>query len=303
MFHKSLSGHTHTLLAHFIPSERLSQKSERHLISLDDGDRLSAHFYPGSSDYIISLFHGLSGDIGADYMQRTAIQYLARGHNVLLVNHRGAGDGVGLAKNPYHSGRAEDVSQVVQYLRQKFPGKKQITAGFSMSGNIILYLLSGQRGRHLPEAAITVNAPINLLACSEILSRGFNRVYDLRFVRRLVEQRQLEISAWSRLLDIDNVYTAPLCGFKNGRHYYETCSAKGHVEKINIPTCVLAAADDPFIPVRDYREASWPDCVDVTIHPWGGHLGYMSMRKNQIGNHRWLDEYMVRSLDALLQKI
>src|SRR5207253_11084785 len=164
--------------------------------------------YRGKSPVVVSLFHGLSGSIDADYMQRTAIQYLALGHSVFLVNHRGAGEGEGLAKHPYHSGRAEEVSQVVHYLGEIFPKKKQVTAGFSMSGNIILYLLSGQRGSHLPDAAITVNAPINLSSCSAALTQGFNRLYDFRFVRRIIQVASLQVSPWSTLTELDATYAA-----------------------------------------------------------------------------------------------
>lgn len=300
---KILSGHFQTLLGHMLPSPKLGQAGEKHFIELSDGDRLVGFFYKGTSEVLVSLYHGLSGDIESDYMQRTAIQYLAMGHSVFLVNHRGAGAGAGLAKNPYHSGRAEDVSAVIRYLRELHPKKKQIAAGFSMSGNIVLYLLSGQRGEHLPDGAITVNAPINLHSCSEKLAQGFNRAYDLRFVRRIIEQKSLNISRWSKLTTVDDVYTAPCSGFKDRHEYYQICSAKAHVHKIQIPVCVLTAEDDPFIPVQDYREAAWSSAVQLKIHPWGGHLGYMSAKRNRLGNHRWLDEYMVESLQSLLQRL
>lgn len=286
-----------------IPSAHLEAPGEEHIIPLPDGDRLATYLYRGSSNVMISLYHGLSGDVLADYMQRTAIQYLALGHSVLLVNHRGAGSGKNLAKHPYHSGRAEDMSQVLSYLRRLFPEKRQIAAGFSMSGNILLYLLSGQKGECLPDAAIAVNAPINLKSCAGALTQGFNRCYDLRFVRRLIAEKQLDISPWKTLQELDDLYTAPRSGFKDRHHYYETCSAKDYVHKIQTPTCVLAAMDDPFIPVQDYHEAKWSTAVKLKIHPSGGHLGYLSVVKNRFGNRRWLDEYMVESLQFLLQKI
>jgi hypothetical protein len=128
-------------------------------------------------------------------------------------------------------------------------------------------------------------------------------VYDLRFVQRLIEQKNLPISKWSYLQEVDEVYTAPLSGFRDSSHYYEVCSAKPHVHKIKIPTHVLTAEDDPFIPVQDYREAKWSSAVDLQIQHRGGHLGYVSAKKTKAGNHRWLDDYMVDSLNSLLTKI
>lgn len=300
---KIISGHLHTIIGHMIPSAKVGFPGEKHFVELPDGDRLVGFLYRGDSDIVISLYHGLSGDVEADYMQRTARHYLALGHSVFLVNHRGVGEGVGLAKNPYHSGRAEDISQVIYYLRELMPYKKQITAGFSMSGNIVLYLLSGQRGEHFPDGAITVNAPINLSTCATALTQGFNRCYDLRFVRRLREQKNLDISRWAKITQIDDIYTAPKSGFKDRHEYYKICSAKTYVQNIQMPTYVLAAEDDPFIPIQDYREALWPKCVNLRIQSWGGHLGYVSPLKNRFGSHCWLDEYMVESLNSLIQKI
>ena len=102
---------------------------------------------------------------------------------------------------------------------------------------------------------------------------------------------------------IDDVYTAPRSGFRDRHHYYQTCSAKPYVHNIKIPACVLTAEDDPFIPVQDYLEAPWSSSVELKIQPWGGHLGYMSAKKNRLGNRRWLDEYMVESLQSLIQRL
>jgi predicted alpha/beta-fold hydrolase len=299
-----ISGHLHTLLGHFLPFAKLERAGTKFFVPLEDGDQLSGFLFEGTSNVVVSLFHGLSGDAEADYMQRTAARFLELGHGVFLVNHRGVGDGgAKLAKNLYHSGRGEDIGAVVRFLRQRMPGKKQITLGFSMSGNMVLALVSGLRGGDLPDGAIAVNAPINLAACAEALGRGFSRVYDLRFVRRLVAQRELAISPWVKLSDIDDAFTAPLSGFRDGRHYYEVCSTKAHVGKIEIPTEVITAADDPFIPVRDYLEAKWSAAVNLTIHPRGGHLGYARLRKNRFGNRHALDEHLVAALGRVLARV
>jgi len=303
MVKKLVTGHFHTIVGSMLSVEKLDLSREKHIIDLLDGDQLVGFLYRGESHVVVSLYHGLSGSADADYMHRTAKHFIALGHSVFLVNHRGVGEGAGLAKNPYHSGRAEDVSQVIAYLRKLLPQKKQITAGFSMSGNIILYLLSGQRGEHLPDGAITVNAPINLTSCSEFLGRGLNRLYDIRFVKRLRKYTDLNIPPWGYLIQIDELYTAPRSGFKDHLEYYRICSAKDHVQNIQVSTYVITSEDDPFIDVNEYREAKWSSAVNLSIHPHGGHMGYVSRMKNSLGTNCWLDEYMVASLNSLIAKI
>ena len=90
------------------------------------------------------------------------------------------------------------------------------------------------------------------------------------------------------LRDSDERYTAPLGGFKNRAHYYETCSAKPHLKNINIPTVIITPADDPFVSEEDYRDASFSKSCAVHIEDHGGHMGYLM--KRGLGFDRWLDK-------------
>lgn len=308
------SGHGQTLWAHFLKSPELENLGKNIEVDLPDGDRLFCFYHLGHTDIVVSLYHGLSGDMFADYMQRTAILCRQLGHTVVLVNHRGAGPGAGQAKQSYHSGRAEDVSEVLKVLRTKFPGKKQITVGYSMSGNILLCLLGGFRGSEKPDGAITVNAPINLADGSERLKTGLNRIYDARFVYKLrqsIEDRyrlgliakRYEIPWWSTVHDLDRIYTAEAGNFKDRADYYESCSAKRYLSNIETPTYVLTAADDPFVSVLEYQQAQFSKNVQLHIEARGGHLGYLSKTTTPFGTHRWLDYYLNEALQALAETL
>ncbi|MDG0817889.1 YheT family hydrolase [Bdellovibrio svalbardensis] len=304
------SGHGQTLWAHFLKSPELENLGQNFEVDLPDGDRLFCFYHQGHTGVVVSLYHGLSGDVYADYMQRTAILCRRLGHTVVLVNHRGAGHGAHHARHPYHSGRAEDVSEVLKVLRSKFPGQKQITIGYSMSGNIVLCLLGGFRGEEKPDGAITVNAPINLAAGSQLLKTGFNRVYDARFVHRLRENikekhrtgliaKRYEIPWWATIHDFDQIYTADAANFRDREDYYERCSAKNYLSKIETPTYVLTAADDPFVAVREYQKSVFPKNIQLHIEPRGGHLGYLSKMPTPLGTNRWLDYYLNEALQAM----
>lgn len=308
------SGHTQTLWAHFLKSPTLQHFGARQAVDLEDGDRLFYFELPGPSNFVVCLFHGLSGDVSSDYMQRTALLCQSLGHTVILVNHRGVGEGAAFAKNPYHSGRAEDASAVLENLKIRYPTKKHIAIGYSMSGNIVLALLGGFRGSVLPDAAITVNAPINLLRGSKLLKTGFNRVYDMRFVAQL--RRDIEkkfklgliskpyvISPWSTVWDLDQIYTAPAGGFRDREDYYARCSAFAYLKNIKTPTYVLTAADDPFVSVQDYLQADFSKQVQLHIEKCGGHLGYLTRRSTPLGTRRWLDYYLFEALQSLEQTL
>lgn len=262
---------------------------------------------------VVAMFHGLSGDVHSDYMQRTALLCQQLGHSFVLVNHRGVGEGFLEARHPYHSGRSEDMSAMLEYLRGKFPGKKLVAIGYSMSGNILLSLLGGFRGKSLPDGAIAVNAPIDLSQGSELLKTGFNRVYDLRFVlrlRKLVEERHrlglaaaYDISPWASVWDFDEIYTAPDSGFKNRTDYYEQCSAKRYIPHIQTPTYILTAADDPFVSVENYHQTSFPKNIQLHVESRGGHMGYLSAQTTPLGSMRWLDYYVHEALQGLKETL
>lgn len=270
-------------------------------IPLPDGDRLIARKIDGKSDTVLYLFHGLTGSTEADYMQRTAALGVELGHTIYLVNHRGCGEGLGLARNPYHSGRAEDLSEVLRLGRAQNPGKKHIAVGFSLSANALLLLLSGRRGTTLPDAAIAVNAPIHLESSSLDLLQGLNRVYDFRFAiacrlnvkemerKGLVEKGKYKIPLLSNLREFDSLYTAPAGGFASREDYYSSCSTHLCLGAIQVPTVIITSEDDPFIDFCNYTSATLSSSAILHLEKVGGHLGYLTDRPTPLGTHRWLD--------------
>lgn len=293
-------SHLQTLLGHLMPSETRNPKGESVTVTLADGDQLQGTYYCGSKPVLVYFFHGLGGSTQADYMKRGVDLSLAKGFHVLAMNHRGCGLGRGLAKHPYHSGRGEDLSDVIAYGRKRFPNLKHLCVGFSLSGNALLLLLSGKRGTVQPDGAIAVNAPIHLGHAAEWIHKGLNRIYEVRFVikcARSVKQRQEDglltvpcsLPPWISLQEVDHRYTAPAGGFKDPQDYYTRCSTYQLLDRIRIPTAVLTAADDPFVPVADYQQASLSPMVFCHIEPKGGHMGYLSKRNVGTFGKRWLD--------------
>jgi len=303
-------GHSQTLWAHFLPSPRLQQEGKRVEIALPDLDVLVGRFHEGSSSFILLLFHGLGGSNDSTYIHRTSLLALKMGHSVLAMNHRGCGVGKGFARHPYHSGRGEDVSEVVAFARKEFPNRKIIAAGFSLGANALLNLVTKQRGSSLPDYAIAVNPPTDLAACSMKLQVGVNRLYDLNFVhdcRRDIHKMrdsgliefEKKISRFSHLYDIDQIYTAPRGGFESAEDYYQQCSTFSSFEKIDIPTLIVMAQDDPFIPWEPFVEADKNPNVHLQLEKRGGHVGYLAKGRGGQPFRRWLDETLEEALKQI----
>ncbi|MBY0384489.1 alpha/beta fold hydrolase [bacterium] len=303
-------GHHQTLIAYALPSPRIKQTFNGVCVPLPDGDQLYGRYYPGTSSSLIVIFHGLIGSADSSYMHRLALRCFKQNHSVILMNHRGCGEGDGFAKGTYHSGRGDDISEVISYCRKKFPQKQIIAMGFSLSANALLTLLTGLRGEHLPDQAIAVNGPSDLAACAESLKTGFNRLYDLWFVngcRKEIESRQkknfiskdLTVSRLAYLQDVDELYTAPYGGFNSAADYYAKCSSAPHLKKIKTPTFILMSKDDPFIPWQPYLSAKENPNVYLHLEDTGGHMGYLCQTMGPLGYRRWMDD----TLDDVLRQM
>lgn len=303
------TGHLQTILGHLLASPRLIERGEVLNVTLGkETERIHTTYLKGEAQMVLYLFHGLGGSAEATYMQRTALVARSLGYHVFINNHRGCGEGAGLATEPYHSGRAEDVSAVIAFGKKMLPEHKHVAIGFSLSANALLLLCGGQRANVLPDMAIAVNGPINLNAASVKLTQGLNRIYDKRFVlelKRYVRQNAPEnyhrIDKIKDLREFDEAYTAPISGFKNRADYYAICSAKDHLKQIKIPTVLITAKDDPFVNVEDYLNAELSASTILHIEEHGGHMGYLSARG--LGFERWLDRALRNYLELASVKL
>ncbi len=294
-------GHLQTLAAYYFGGANLPYRAVQHHVPLDDGDTLVLHddcprnWTPGEP--VALLLHGLAGCHRSAYMVRIAAKLNDVGVRAFRLDHRGCGAGSQLASQPYNAGRSDDARVALQELIRIAPGSPITLIGFSLSGNIVLKFL-GEHPHDVPAPvvrAIVVNPAIDLSRCVAEMNRGWNRIYDRRFVKELDAEvrsgnRQLPESytAPKTLWEFDDTYTAPASGFGTAENYYARCSANQFVGAIRVPTIVLTAADDPMVPVSTLEELDLPSSVRLHVASSGGHLGYIA-RRGADPDCRWLD--------------
>ncbi|MFQ5653048.1 MAG: YheT family hydrolase [bacterium] len=299
-------GHLQTLIGYYLPTSTRLEPPTLHEVPVSDGDRLMlCENKPSRKATIkraIVLAHGLGGDATSPYIVRLADLFVQRGWHVFRMNHRGCGQGAGLARKTYHSGRSDDISAVLASIESLCPGKPLIAVGFSLSGNALLKLL-GEKKEPIAstlKGAIAVTPPIELARCAEALCQFQNRIYDLRFVRMLkqdVRRRQSDFPGfpdipftWKmRLRDFDEMCTAPLNNFSSAQDYYDKCSARQFLGGITLPTFLLASADDPFIPKETFHNLPENKHITYLITKSGGHMGYIPAHPTPLRTYRWMD--------------
>lgn len=238
---------------------------------------------------LIVLFHGLEGSSASHYAQ--AFADFAREHQMAFAvpHFRGCSGELNLGPRAYHSGDHAEVGWVLQRFRAVHTGPI-VAVGVSLGGNALLRWAQemGASANAVVSAVAAVSSPIDLAAGGHAIGRGFNRlVYTRMFLNsmkpkalRKLDQhpglfdRDAMLQA-KDLYDFDNIFTAPVHGFKNTDDYWHRASAKPHLRRIRIPALVVNARNDPFVPAW-----SLPTEKEVGAHVtlWqpahGGHVGF-----------------------------
>lgn len=300
-------GHLQTMLPVMFPGKLNPPIPQRIEVELSDGDRIvlldscPKAWQPG--DPVVLLLHGLAGCHQSNYMLRAAAKMCERGWRTFRLDHRGVGASAGLADRPYHAGRIDDLLAALQKIESVARTSPLSIVGYSLSGNLVLKLLANRQSQ-LPEnlcASVAVCPAMDLMRSSERIRSRENRFYDKHFAKFLW-QRSDGYTAVARelphlsdpnerplsLYEFDARVTAPLGGFESVEYYYTDSSAIQDLPRIELPTLILAAEDDPLIPADIFRDAQYSESTTLLMPASGGHLGFIG-RRNSDPDRRWMD--------------
>ncbi len=303
-------GHRQTLGSRFWPQQKDIEPDEMVSLRLADGDFLKLalnrpkSWTPG--DRIVVCIHGLTGCYKSKYVIRLNRLAVKLGFLGVRVNLRNCGPGFGLARGIYHSGRSDDAAEIIEYLSSRFPGSPISLVGFSLGANISLKL-SGELGEKRLgglDSVVGVSPPADLAACSRLLSLKENRIYAEYFMKDLKvlakglpkvfpDIENIVLPNDITIGDFDELYTAPRGGFKNANDYYDKSACGPFVEKIEIPSLVLVAEDDPVIASDFFYRFPKKKNLNLVFPESGGHVGFLS--RPSVGHGvRWMDHLIMK---------
>ncbi|WP_338767435.1 alpha/beta fold hydrolase [Massilia sp. METH4] len=301
------NGHFQTIYpATCLPKPAVPFRRERW--DTPDGDFVDVDFVDGAPGKpFVVLFHGLEGSSDSHYCRALGKELMDRGWSGAIPHFRGCSGEPNLAPRFYHSGDAAEVDWVLRRLHPRATGKFY-ACGVSLGGNALLrWLGESQHQAEFVEAAVAVSAPLDLARGGEALSRGFNRLYQRMFLQTLKPKSAAKLKQFPGLFDLDallaardlysfdNVVTAPLHGYRDTDDYWNRASARHVLPDITVPTLVLNALNDPFLPgIHLPRHASKHVVLDYPEE--GGHVGFATGRLP--GNLMWLPRRMIHFLEG-----
>lgn len=288
-------------------------------LKMPDGDHV--HLYHrdvSAAGPRLFLLHGLEGSVRSHYVQGIVRGAEARGWSSTLLVFRGCGPEFNSGRRMYHSGETSDLRFALESMTARLPAQRVFLAGVSLGGNVLLKYL-GEDPTRVPRqvvGAAAISVPYDLEAGSRHLQRGFAKVYDRHFLKSLRRKALMKLEqhpglfdrgralATRTIEDFDDAVTGPVHGFAGSNDYYTRSSSIHFIGRVAVPTLLLSAEDDPFLPVailhrvREIAARNPHLTVEFTAH--GGHVGFLA------GNipfrpYHWAERRILSFFDTLLK--
>jgi predicted alpha/beta-fold hydrolase len=283
----------------------------RERISTEDRDFLDLDWSCHGHKRLAIISHGLEGNSRQAYILGMIKVLTSSNWDSLAWNFRGCSGQHNHSIRLYHAGSTGDLKSVVEKALSTKKYQEIALLGFSLGGSITLKYL-GDEAMTLPSAivkACVFSVPCDLYACARSLATGINRIYLNRFLTTLKAKiahkaklfpehfSRINLSKIQDFIDLDNLITAPLGGFKDALHYYIECSCKRSIPSIKVPTLIVNAGNDPFLHPAcfPHEECQRSQTVFFECPYDGGHQGFI---KKQLHGIYWSEERALEFLNA-----
>lgn len=296
------NGHVHTVFPVLFRAQP-DLAYERQRLDTSDGDFVDLDWSLGKSDRLVLILHGLEGHSRRKYVLGMGRAARMHGFDVLAMNFRGCGGEMNRKLTMYHSGLTQDLHEVLCMVQEQGRYASVDIVGFSLGGNVLLKYL-GEDAARIPgivRRAVAFSVPCDLEDAAEALARPQCAIY----VRYLLDQLRKKIMEKNRLFsgvldvkDVDTIrtfrefddrFTAPLHGFRNAHDYWSRCSCRQFLSGIDRRTCIINAANDPFLGPKCFprAEAARHPCLQLLSPPTGGHVGFAGSGQNGMYWSEW----------------
>ena len=263
-----------------------------------------------SSLKLVILSHGLEGSSTSPYLAGMVRQLTRNGFDCLAWHYRSCSGEMNRQQRFYHVGETSDLHFVVEYALRK--GYQTLyLMGFSAGGNVTLKYL-GEQGSAINPAVkkgLVFSVPLDLMGSSRRLEQWDSLVYNYRFSRTLKRKVLQKAAAMPgafpteavrkarNVREFDNLFTAPMNGFRDVTDYYTRSSSLQYIPAIAIPTLIVSAKNDPFLSASCFPE----QLAQELPHVWmefpeqGGHCGFPAKDEGIQGTY-WSEKRAVEFL-------
>jgi predicted alpha/beta-fold hydrolase len=297
--------HVQTLAGNFLPRANALPAPQEQLFQVEEGVQVlcHCHWHPEPQHHAtVIIVHGLEGSSLSQYVVGTGSKAWTAGMNVVRMNMRNCGNTEKLTPTLYHSGLSSDVGAVVRTLIEQKSLSRIAVVGYSMGGNLALKL-AGDWGGNAPaelKAVAAVSPAADLGPSADAMHHPANWIYEWKFLLSLMRRYKRKAALFPdsykkvarfprSIREFDDVITAEYCGFAGAEDYYTRASAARVIDKIQVPTLMIHAQDDPFIRLLPGTRAKIAANPQVTLVETrhGGHCAFLATPNGNDG--RWAE--------------
>ncbi len=309
-------GHLQTIYPYFFISfPPLIYRRER--LETPDGDFIDLDWMDGPPDApLVALFHGLEGSSQGHYAKSLMHHLRQKSWRGVIPHFRGCSGEPNRLPRAYHSGDSDEIDWILRHLRTSNPKNALYAAGVSLGGNALLKWLGERQEEALSiiDASAAISAPLDLATAGQVLDQGFNKAtYTRHFLKTLKQKAERKfhlhnmqvnhaaIQAAATLYAFDDAFTAPLHGFQNADDYWLKASSKPYLPYIQVPTLVMNALNDPFMPASSLPASDEVSKMVTLEYPAeGGHVGFVSGPFP--GNLNWLPQRIMAFFEEVTEQ-
>ncbi len=304
------SKHLQTIIPALFRDVKLSVPRQTERVTTPDEDFLDLDWYRTGAEKLVIISHGLEGDARRPYVLGMVKALTEAGFDVLAWNYRGCSGEINKLCRYYHSGETGDLDFVVNNVPANY--KEIALIGFSIGGNVTLKYL-GEQGKTLNprvKTAVTFSVPCHLQSAATHLAKPENFIYLQRFIKSLSKKirdkaalyPELDVEGLRKVKnfeDFDELYTAPINGFKNAIDYWTKCSSVYYLNTIAIPTLIINAKNDPFLTPECFpvTEATANKYLFLQMPAQGGHCGFYSRNST---NTYWSEKRAIEFINKYI---
>jgi len=316
------NAHLMTLVPRYLPRDisLAGLPEESRLFTVEPGTRLLGWCHWQSDRKAAPttiLVHGLEGSSESRYMLGIAAKAYHLGFNVIRMNQRTCGGTEHLTPTLYNSGLSSDYSEIVNQLARQDGLDPIWLVGYSMGGNLVLKAAGEIGGSQPALAGVAAVCPnINPTVCAHALEMPRNWIYHRHFLTELKARLRRKaallpgkwdltgLDAIARISEFDDRYTAPDGGYHSGADYYDRAGARHVIASIAVPTLIITAQDDPFIPFSMFTVPSIEHhpLIQLIAPHYGGHCGFFQRSGNGEDAY-WAENRIVDFLQHILTGI
>ena len=292
---------------------RVLAASRREIVDCGEDVRLVAYRAVQQSSRPIKpprlavLLHGWEGSADSPDIVSLAQHLFDRGFDVVRLNLRDHGETEHLNVDLFHSCRLGEVIGAVRSIQARHPRHELSCVGFSVGGNFGLRLGACARAEGLDIAHIVAVCPVIDPARSLWrldTSAGVYRRYLMRRWRRSLLRKSAvwpsrydfcDMLRLQTLTQMADHFVRRYTSFPSLHHYLAGYTLLGNtLRDLDVNAWLVAATDDPIIPVDDFLALRLPSHAKLEIAPYGGHCGFLPGP----GGRSYAEDFIVREFLA-----